>query len=192
MIDRLAPRQRRLVALGILGLLLLALAVLIWLPLAYLERQNEALAEGERRLEELRARVPVREELLARQRELEQAGSVQEALLTGSTPAVAAAQLQGNLSSLASAMGGEVTTVQILEPEEAPPFVRIGLRLSMTGDTATMRDFLYAVETRDPVLIVRSMTLTSPEPEAADAAADPELSASFEIYGYAPSAATSP
>ena len=85
-------------------------------------------------------------------------------------------------------MGGEVTTVQILEPEPAPPFLRIGLRLSMNGDTATMRDFLYAVETRDPALIVSSMTLSSPESGAADVAADPVLNASFEIYGYAPAA----
>jgi general secretion pathway protein M len=185
-IDRLPPRQRRLVAVGLLALLLVALAGLVWLPLAYLGRQQAELAAGERRLEELRARVPVRDELLARERELGQAGSVQEALLAGSTPAVAAAQLQGDLSALAAAMGGEVTTVQILEPEKAPPFVRVALRLSMTGDTATVRDFLYAVETRDPVLIVRSMTLSAAEPEAADAAANPELSASFEVYGYAP------
>lgn len=188
MIDRLGPGQRRAAALAILGLLLLALAAVIWLPVAYLRGQQADLAAGERRLEELRARVPVREELQARLRELEQSGTMQEALLTGSTPAVAAAQLQGTLSALAAAMGGEVTTVQILEPEPAPPFLRIGLRLSMNGDTATMRDFLYAVETRDPALIVSSMTLSSPESGAADVAADPVLNASFEIYGYAPAA----
>ena len=188
MIERLAPRQRRLAALAILVLLLVLLGGLVWLPFGYLRRQSEELAAGQRRLEELRARLPVREELLARQRELERSGSLADALLSGSTPAVAAAQLQGDLSALAAAMGGEITTVQILEPEPAPPFVRIGLRLGMTGDIATMRDFLYAIETRDPVLIVRSMNLTAGAAEAAaDTPADPELTASFEIYGYAPS-----
>ena len=56
-------------------------------------------------------------------------------------------------------MGGEITTAQILEPEEAAPFARIGLRISLRGDTATVRDFLYAVETREPMLIVRRMEL---------------------------------
>lgn len=188
MIERLAPRQRRLAALAILALLLLALGGLVWLPFAYLERQAQELAAGERRLAELRARVPAREELLARRRELERSGSLADALLAGSTPAVAAAQLQGDLSALAAAMGGAITTVQILEPEPAPPFVRIALRLGMTGDIATVRDFLYAIETRNPVLIVRSMSLTSPAAEVADTDADPQLSASFEIYGYAPQA----
>jgi hypothetical protein len=123
---------------------------------------------------------------MARLRELEQSGNLEEALLAGSTPAVAAAQLQGDLSSLVAAMGGEVVTVQIIEPEETPPFVRIGLRLTMTGDTATMRDLLYAIETRNPVLIVSGMNLVASMPEAADAAADPELNATFEVYGYAP------
>ena len=186
MIDRLGPGQRRAAALAILVALLLVLAAVIWAPVAYLRGQIAELAAGERRLEDLRARVPVREELQARLAELEQPGNMQEALLAGITPAVAAAQLQGNLSALASAMGGEVTTIQILEPEPAPPFLRIGLRVSMNGDTATMRDFLYAVETRDPALIMRSMTLTAPEPGAADVAADPMLNASFELYGYAP------
>jgi Type II secretion system (T2SS), protein M subtype b len=185
-ITRLPARQRQLVAVGVLVLVLALLAGLVWLPIAYLERQGAALAAGQGRVEELRARIPVRDDLLARLRELEQSGNLEEALLAGSTPAVAAAQLQGDLSSLVAAMGGEVVTVQILEAEETPPFVRVGLRLTMTGDTATMRDLLYAIETRNPVLIVSGMNLAASEPEAADTAADPELNASFEVYGYAP------
>lgn len=186
MIDRLPPARRRLVALAVLGLLVVLAAGAIWLPFAYLGRQAAELSAGQRRIEELRARVPARDELLARERELAQAGSSEEALLTGSTPAVAAAQLQGDLSALAAAMGGEIVTIQILEAEETPPFVRIGLRLTMNGDTATMRDFLYAIETRNPVLIVRGMNLSAGSPEAADAPADPTLNASLEIYGFAP------
>lgn len=186
MITRLPARQRRLVAVGVLVLVVALLAGLVWLPIAHLERQGAALAAGQGRVEELRARIPVRDDLLARLRELEQSGNLEEALLAGSTPAVAAAQLQGDLSSLVAAMGGEVVTVQILEPEETPPFVRVGLRLTMTGDTATMRDLLYAIETRNPVLIVSGMNLAASDPEAADTAADPELNASFEVYGYAP------
>ncbi len=188
MIDRLLPSQRRLLALGILGLVVLAVAAVIWFPLAYLHRQDAALAAGERRIEELRARVPGREQLLAQERELADSMDMDRALLSGSTPAVAAAQLQGDLAGLAAAMGGEVTTVQILEPEEAAPFARIGLRLSVTGDTATVRDFLYAVETREPMLIVRRMELSNAAAQTDDSPENPSLAATFEIYGYAPAA----
>lgn len=188
MIERLPPAQRRLAAVAVLGLLLALLAGAVWLPFAYLRGQSADLAAGRQRIEELRARVPAREELLLRERELTHTGTLDEALLTGSTPAVAAAQLQGDLSALAAAMGGEIVTIQILEAEETPPFVRVGLRLTMTGDTATMRDFLYAIETRNPVLIVRGMNLSARSPELADVAADPSLNASLEVYGYAPRA----
>jgi hypothetical protein len=187
-IDRLPEGQRRGLALLILGLVALALAAALWFPLAYLRRQEAALAAGERRLAELRARIPAREELLAQERRLAQSVDVEHALLPGSTPAVAAAQLQGDLAGLAAAMGGEIATVQILEPEPVPPFVRIGLRLSLSGDTATVRDFLYAVETRDPVLLVRSMNLANTAAGASDSPENPVLAATFEVYGYAPGA----
>jgi hypothetical protein len=188
LINRLPERQRRGLALLILGLVALALAAALWFPLAYLRRQDAALAAGERKLAELRARIPAREELLAQERRLAESMDVEHALLPGSTPAVAAAQLQGDLAGLAAAMGGEITTVQILEPEPVPPFVRIGLRLSLSGDTATVRDFLYAVETRDPVLLVRSMNLANTAAGASDSPENPVLAATFEVYGYAPGA----
>lgn len=183
MIERLSARDRRILAVALLGLLLLAMAALVWLPFAYIHRQDATLAGLRRHVADLRARLPARESLLAQQRFLEGSGSVDGALLHGSTPAVAAAQLQGDLTALAAAMGGEVTTVQIIEPEPAPPFVQIGLRLSLIGDTATIRDFLYAVETRDPVLTVQAMSLSSSAVEAAEA--NPQLTATLEIYGYA-------
>lgn len=186
MIERLGARERRILAVAILGLLLLAAGALLWLPFAYAARQDATLDGLRRHVADLRARLPAREELLEQQALLERSGSLDDALLNGSTPAIAAAQLQGDLTALAAAMGGEVTTVQIIEPEPAPPFVRIGLRLSLVGDTATVRDFLYAVETRDPVLTVLAMSLTV-RSSGADVAANPELSATFEIAGYAPS-----
>lgn len=188
MIDRLLPSQRRILALGILGLVVLAVAAAVWFPMAYLQRQDAALVAGEHRIEELRARVPGREQLLAQERELADSTDMDRALLSGSTPAVAAAQLQGDLAGLAAAMGGEVTTVQILDPEEAAPFARIGLRLSVTGDIATVRDFLYAVETREPMLIVRHMELANGAAQTDDSPENPSLAATFEIYGYAPAA----
>ncbi len=186
MIDRLLPTQRRMLALGILAVVVALVAAAVWFPLAYLHGQDAALAAGERRIADLQARLPGREQLLAEERQLADSMDMDRALLPGSTPAVAAAQLQGDLSGLAAAMGGEVTTVQILDPEEAPPFARVGLRLSVTGDIATVRDFLYAIETREPMLIVRRLELTNAAAQDGDSPENPSLAAAFEIYGYAP------
>jgi hypothetical protein len=186
--DRLAPSQQRAVALLLLALLVAALVAAVWLPVAYLRGQDATLAAGARRIADFQARIPGKERLLAQERELQGALDAERTLLPGSTPAVAAAQLQGDLSGLAAAMGGEITTVQILEPEEAAPFARIGLRLSLSGDMATVRDFLYAVETREPMLIVRRMELAVSGAVGDESAENPPLAATFEVYGYAPGA----
>lgn len=186
--ERLTRAQQRAVAVLLAGLLLAAMVAAVWLPIAYLRAQDAALALGERRIAEFQARLPGREALLAQERELAGALDTERTLLPGSTPAVAAAQLQGDLSGLAAAMGGEITTVQILEPEEAAPFARIGLRLALSGDMATVRDFLYAVETREPMLIVRRMDLAVSGLADGESAENPPLAATFEVYGYAPGA----
>lgn len=186
MIDRLPPAQQRALALLLLLLILGLLAAAVLAPLGYLRSEERALEQGAQRIAELQARLPGREELLAQERALRNAVDAERTLLPGSTPAVAAAQLQGDLAGLAAAMGGEITTVQILEPESAPPFARIGLRLSLSGDMATARDFLYAVETREPMLIVRRMDLSVAAARDESSPENPPLAATFEIYGYAP------
>jgi hypothetical protein len=191
-IERLSSTQRRSLAVLLLLLLLGAAGAAVWLPVTYLHGQDRALADGTRRIAELQARIPGREQLLAQEHDLQGALDAERTLLPGSTPAVAAAQLQGDLSGLAAAMGGEITTVQILEPEAAAPFVRIGLRLSLSGDMATVRDFLYAVETREPMLIVRRMDLNVAAATDNQSPENPPLAATFEVYGYAPGAILSP
>ena len=188
MIGTLSAGRRRLLALALLGLLLVAVAAAVLLPFLYLQRQGAALAAGAHRNAELEAKIPAREQLLEQERELQGSLDTERTLLPGSTPAVAAAQLQGDLAGLAAAMGGEITTAQILEPEEAAPFARIGLRLSLRGDTATVRDFLYAVETREPMLIVRRMDLGGSSLADNESVENPTLSATFEVYSYAPGA----
>jgi hypothetical protein len=184
-IDRLPPSQQRALALLLLLLVLGLLAAAVLAPLGYLRSEDRALEQGAQRIADLQARLPGREELLAQERALQSAVDAERTLLPGSTPAVAAAQLQGDLAGLAAAMGGEITTVQILEPESAPPFARIGLRLSLSGDMATVRDFLYAVETREPMLIVRRMDLSVAAARDESSPENPPLAATFEIYGYA-------
>ena len=53
---------------------------------------------------------------------------------------------------------------------------------------ATVRDFLYAVETREPMLIVRRMDLAVSGTAGEESAENPPLAATFEVYGYAPGA----
>ncbi len=185
MIASLSAPARRALAFAILALVVVAAAAAVAAPLLLWRHYQAELAAVERHIADLQARGPPRERLLSEERALD-VETTERALLRGSTPGVAAAQLQGDLTALASAMGAAVASVQILDPEEAPPFTDIGLRLTMTADISTLRDFLYTVEARDPILLVRAFSLTRGE-RADGAASSPgtePLTATVEVHGY--------
>ena len=106
MIERLTPPQQRALAVALLVLVLVVVAAR-WSGCRWpiCSAQDAALAAGQRRIAELRARIPAREELLAQERELQSSLDTERALLPGSTPAVAAAQLQGDLAGLGRGHG---------------------------------------------------------------------------------------
>ena len=158
-VERLSERGRRALALGLLAAVVLLAVAAAAVPAWLVYRQRTELVSLERRIVDLRRRLPAREGLIAEERLLGRADSLERALLRGSTPALAAAALQGDVTALASAMGAVVTSVQILDAEPAPPFTDVGLRLTMVSDISTLRDFLYAVETREPVMLLRSFSL---------------------------------
>jgi hypothetical protein len=183
-IAALSPGARRSLALALLAALVVLVAGAVALPAVLVRDGRADLAAVERRVAQLTARLPARERLLDEERLLAE-DQPDRILLRGSTPAVAAAQLQGDLTALASAMGAAVASVQIVEAEPAPPYVDVGLRLTMEADVSTLRDFLYAVETREPLMVVRGFSLSRGEGSADPAPPGTEpLTASIEIHGY--------
>ena len=75
------------------------------------------------------------------------------------TPMLAAASLSIRLNALLERAGGRRSLSQILEITEHPPFGRAAVRLRASFDAASLRDFLYAVETEPLLLTVRELAL---------------------------------
>ena len=187
------PRPARLaVAIGLLVLLVGLVVGAATAPLIYLAYQDRALEAADRRIAELRLRMPMREGLQSEVNLLERAADIGAALLQGATPAVAAAQLQGDLVDRAAAVGGAVDSIQVLEPEPAPPFVRISLRLDFQGDIAALRDFIHQVESSSPILFVGALAVNRPTSSTVAAEVSPPLSAVLEVYGYTAAALPAP
>ena len=134
--------------------------------------RTRALAAGAHRIAELAGPHP-------RSRAAARAGARTAGLartpsgrcLPGSTPAVAAAQLQGDLAGLGGGHGRRDHHRRRSWSRRRPrrsPGSACGSACS--GDTATVRDFLYAVETREPMLIVRRMELGAQRPRGNESA----------------------
>lgn len=157
---------RRAFALALLGVALGAVGLVAWAPWRWVAYQEARLAELEARMAELRERIAEREQLLAERRLLEAALADETLFVRAATPALAAAELQGVLSGVIRAHGGELLTVQVLEPTEAPPFVEIGLRLTLRSALESLVGLLHAIESNRPLLLVRSLQLVAGEPAA--------------------------
>lgn len=160
---RLPAVLRRALALALLGAVLAGAALVAWLPVRWIAWQEARLAELEGRIAELRERLAEREQLLAERRLLEAALGDETLFVRAATAALAAAELQGLASAAVRAQGGEVLTAQVLEPAEVPPFLEIGLRLTLRTGLDGLVGLLHAIETGRPLLLVRSLQLVAGE-----------------------------
>ncbi|MFO1070584.1 MAG: type II secretion system protein GspM [Geminicoccaceae bacterium] len=192
MIRDLSPSMRRLLALLILALVVGVIGWLAWLPVDALRRQEQTIADLATRTEQFRERLGTREQMLAEQRLLQRASEADQTLVQGATPALVGAELQKVLSGLVQDGGGRLESVQVLEPVEEAPFVRIGLRLTFSSSIEGLRSFLYAVEQHAPVLLVEEMTIyEAPQYDDSGNLEANQLSTTVEIAGYARAQAAS-
>lgn len=183
MIERVPAGARRPLAIGLLVLLVGLVAAIAWLPFWLIARERQELATLEAEIRTLNTRLPLRDQLLAEARALEQSTDLQGVLMQGETAAVAAAELQGELTALAAASGVGVSSVQSVEPSADGPFTRVGLRFALNGDIASLRDLLYAIETGTPALVVDELSLSGSE-LGADAETAGELQTTVELHGW--------
>lgn len=186
MIAALSPAVRRALALGLLALALALLGGLVWLPFGILRGQDATIARLDERIADLEGRLKLREQLLAERRLLERASLADRTLIEAATPALAGAELQRVLTALVQAGGGKIESAQVLDAQETPPFVQIGVRLSFTGQLDGLRLFLHAVEEHAPVLVIDQLNVTETlQYDAIDTGPTSALSTVVEVRGWA-------
>jgi|GEM_PF-1685366 len=161
MMAQLGPGWRRLLAVSLLLLPLLASAALVALPFRQAERQAAALEELEAHIARLEDRLVTREQVLAELRQLERLAERDPRLMQAETAAVAGAALAGNLGRFLEEVGGLVDSTEVLEPVLDPPLQRIGVRLRGAVDLEGLRSFLHMIESAEPIMTVERLTVHS-------------------------------
>ena len=106
----------------------------------------------------------VADTLDARRRRL---AALAPAVIRASSPALAAGSLADLVSELAATAGVRLASVQ-LRAESATPgaFEQVAIRASGVGDLRPVVEFLIALERGPPLLAVRELSITQPEPAA--------------------------
>ncbi|MFZ2003570.1 MAG: type II secretion system protein GspM [Stellaceae bacterium] len=94
----------------------------------------------------------------------------------------ASALLQETLKTAAAAAHAQVLGLQMLRSEAANGATRIGVRVRASGDMASLRGLLYAIESARPVLYTDNLSIQS-HAATSDAAPSP-LDFQFDVSGF--------
>jgi Tfp pilus assembly protein PilO len=86
-------------------------------------------------------------------------GAYEESLLPGTTPPLAAADLQTRLKQLADRSGLKIQSEKILAHVQRDAYLEIPVQIVANGDIRTIKDFLVALEASPVFIAVQDVSL---------------------------------
>lgn len=158
----LTPSQSRLLALGLLCLLLGLVYLSVVHPLwgAYYTNQ-ERIADYQEdiaRFKHIAAKQPVLEQ---RSQELTRQRKLVRYTLGAESPTLAAATLQDRVKSIVEENGGRLTSTRIMPVGNIGPFFQVTVNVQMRVSTKALQDVLYGLESGAPYLVIENLTILS-------------------------------
>jgi len=182
-------RYQRWLALALLGLVLFTVIFLVLLPLFsswldYREQKNDLLF----RLQRQQAIVARRDSVAQNLESLNQQYQQQGYLSDSDTEALASAELQNIVKTAVTEAGGQLTSTQGLPGKAEEDFVRVAVKVRMSGSIEALRAVLHSLDTNMPLLLVDQLDI-SPVRGARNRTTnkmDPssQLNVSFEVISF--------
>jgi hypothetical protein len=174
------PAAARALALAILAGVILVAVAMVAVPLWLIDRQHDNLAQSEQRLQ-------LSYNDLANQTRVAQMQAVPDVqgTIEAQSPSLAGGIIQEMTGNAVLLSGGELRSAELLPTREQDRFVAVPIRVTFTGDSVMLREFLYRIETSTPVLAVDRLDVTaeqSPDDVAAGWRGDIQVAA--EIVGW--------
>lgn len=179
----------RWLALGLLMAIVLLVILVLLLPLLMktveLKETTGDLAFKLKRYERILARKDAVfdsvEKLTAQYQE-------QGYFYTQSTEALASAALQGTIKTTIANAGGQLTSTQILPSKNTEGFVRVAIKVRMSGDMNVLRSVLYQLESAKPLLMIEQLDIRpvrgSRNRQTRKIEPSSELNVNFQVLGF--------
>lgn len=182
-------RYQRWAALALLLLVVLAIILLVLLPLVtnwldYREQKDDLLFRLQRQ-----QTIAARRDSVAQNLELLHQQYQQQGYLSNSdTEALASAELQNIIKTAVTEAGGQLTSTQGMPGRTENDFVRIAVKVRMSGSIESLRTVLHSLDTNVPLLLVDQLDI-SPVRGARNRSTnkmDPsaQLNVSFEVISF--------
>jgi hypothetical protein len=158
--DFLRGRRGAFIALGtVFGFI----ALILILPLMTLfEAQAEGKEESLRELAAYKTEEASRPMLEARLRALQQSAQSVPGLLTGSSAALAQAELQSDMKEMIDRSGGSLLSAQLLSPTRIKGFDDVAIEYDLTIPLSRVSALIYAIETHTPYFFLDTADLVMP------------------------------
>ncbi|WP_027133362.1 type II secretion system protein GspM [Geminicoccus roseus] len=174
------PAVARALALGVLaGVIVLAVAM-VAVPLWLIDRQHDKLAASEERLKLSYNDLANRTRVAKMQVVPDVQGTIE-----AQSPSLAGGIIQEMTGNAVLLSGGELRSAELLPTREEDRFVAVPIRVTFTGDSVMLREFLYRVETSSPVLVVDRLDITAEQsPDDAAAGWRGDIQVAAEIVGW--------
>jgi general secretion pathway protein M len=188
MSDRADTKQQRGLAFVILVVaiaLLLAITVMpVWVANASRQAAIDDASERLQRYQQIAARdselLPQYEALLQRQK-------ASGKHLRSDTIALAGAELQRRVTSISSGNGARVMSTQILPTSSEEGFVRVAIKVRMTGTLPAILQSLHDIETDDVYMFLDNVAMNDPRAGRTQFKVEVRpMNADFELIAYMP------
>jgi general secretion pathway protein M len=182
-------RYQRWLAISLLIVVLSAITFLVLLPLLtswldYREQKNDLLFRLQRQQTIVARRDSVAQNLELLNQQYQQQGY----LSNSDTEALASAELQNIVKTAVTEAGGQLTSTQGMPGRAENDFVRIAVKVRMSGSIEALRTVLHSLDANVPLLLVdqldispvrgaRNRTTNKMDPSA-------QLNVSFEVISF--------
>lgn len=188
------PSANRNVALGLLALAIAGVIALVAGPAWWLYDRYESRASSLARQYTGYSSLNQMQPALIKSVETLKARDTKKYFLKGTTAALAGAELQDLARGLIEANNGKLLSSQLLPHKDENGYRQVNATITMMANIQNLRQFLYALETRDPYLFVDNLTVRSQVPSnfKPQPGIEPELFVQFDVAGLTPIAQATP
>ena len=181
-------KRRRGLAIGILvvavALLLATTVGPVWIANASRQAAIDDASERLHRYQQIAARDA---ELLPKYEALLQRQKASGKHLRSDTIALAGAELQRRVTSIGSGNGARVMSSQILPTSNEQGFIRVAIKVRMTGTLPAILESLHDIETDDIYMFLDNVALNDPRAGRSQFKVEIRpIGADFELIAYMP------
>jgi len=186
MIESLTKKQRQILALSILVMIITIFTLLIVQLVALNRHYVDTIDQLEQRLDILQRTAASGNSLRSQHEQLKQLLDSNRQYLKSATESLAAADLQGIVKRISATNAMEVLSTQILPAIKESDFTGVTLKVRMRGKLDNLVKVLYTLETELPYLFLDAVSIRSQFQHTSNINLLEQLDVEFNLTGYMP------